>query len=332
LYKVTKRRGKLFYIIHLIICEVMFISFFTVVFVYHGPFTKLRDFVVSTSMGTNDYHFISTWFLSNAEIDKILLRTNSVVKDATETAGNVVVAKKHPALAAVNDADPDIAIEDISGLNFKGKLLSINDPSRVTVGIAPALGHSGTTLSKIIKAYDMVGGINAGGFMDAIGAVPQGIVIENGKIKFCQSGMRTYSIIGFDNENILIISNKMSLSQINRSNLRCAVSFGPALIINGQPLVTKGGTTLQPRSAIGQKKDGTVLLLVIDGRQSSSKGVNLKVLQDVLLKHGAYNAANLDGGGSTTLAFNGKIINSPSDITGERAIPSAFLIIPPGKQ
>jgi exopolysaccharide biosynthesis protein len=110
--------------------------------------------------------------------------------------------------------------------------------------------------------------------------------------------------------------------------IRDAISFGPALIINGKPLIKKGdgGWGIAPRTAIGQRKDGTILLLVIDGRQKSSIGATLKDVQNVLLEYGAYNAANLDGGSSTTMYYNGNLINSPSDILGERAIPSAFII------
>jgi exopolysaccharide biosynthesis protein len=143
-----------------------------------------------------------------------------------------------------------------------------------------------------------------------------------------QNGLKTFSVIGFNKDNILTISNSMNLDQINNSNLRCAISFGPALILNGKPLVKEGGTYLAPRSAIAQRKDGTILLLVIDGRQAYSAGANYMDIQNIFLKYGAYNAANLDGGSSTTLNYQSKTINRPCDITGERSIASAFLIMP----
>lgn len=348
LYRSRRKRSIVFYITHFIICELLFLSLFSVAYIYHGPFSKLRDYIVSTSMGTYKYRFFSTWFLSTGEINRILARTDSVVKDAVENTGNVTVAAKKtsvsgtankPADSSATDTaisntastDTGITVVDVSGPNFKGKLMLIDDPSRIAAGLAPELGRTGSVLSRIVKYYNAVGGINAGGFTDVAGAVPDGIVIDNGKIMYSQGSRAAYGVIGFNYDNVLVISNKMSLDEIKRSNLRCALSFGPALIINGQPLVARGGTTLQPRSAIAQRKDGTILLLAIDGRQPSSKGVNLKTLQDVLLQYDAYNAANLDGGGSTTLDFNGKIINNPSDVTGERLIASAFLVMPPKK-
>jgi len=69
-------------------------------------------------------------------------------------------------------------------------------------------------------------------------------------------------------------------------------------------------------------------LLAIDGREPDSDGANYADTQDLMLKYGAYNAANLDGGSSTTLNYLGKTINNPCDIAGERTIATAFVITP----
>ena len=225
-----------------------------------------------------------------------------------------------------------IEIIDVAGKTFKGKLMIIEDPSRIYMGLAPKIGQVGAPLSEIVKVNNAAGGINAGGFLDdnfiGKGATPDGIVIMNGEIIYQQSGLSSFGIIGFTKDNILLVSNGMSLDEIKKSNLRCAISFGPVIITNGEPLVESSGTALQPRSAIAQTKDGTILLLAIDGRSADSQGGDFKEIQDVLLQYGAYNAANLDGGSSTTMNYLGKTINNPCDITGERSIASAFLIMP----
>jgi exopolysaccharide biosynthesis protein len=324
----------------------VFLSFFSIMLIYHGPFIKLKYDIVAMSMATNRNKFFATWFLGKDEINNILTITNSAVIDDKENLSNIKVQKdisiQSSSTNKVLDSQSSkkmqvkditgINIIDITGTDFKGKLMEINDPSKVTIGLAPKLGQVGAPLSEIVNVYKAVGGINAGGFLDdnvtGSGANPDGIIIENGKIKFIQNGLKTFSVIGFTNNNILVISNSMNLDQINNSNLRCAISFGPALILNGKPLVKKGGTYLAPRSAIAQRKDGTILLLVIDGRQSYSPGANYMDIQNIFLKYDAYNATNLDGGLSTTLNYQGKTINRPCDITGERSIPSAFLIMP----
>jgi exopolysaccharide biosynthesis protein len=111
-------------------------------------------------------------------------------------------------------------------------------------------------------------------------------------------------------------------------DIRDAVSFDPFLVVNGKPAITKGdgGWGLAPRTAIGQARDGSVLMLVIDGRQVGSVGATLKDVQDIMLKYGAYNVANLDGGASSVLYYQQKLVNKPSSPYGERYLPSFFIV------
>lgn len=320
-----KSKYEIIYICHFLICLIIFLPLFSIILIYHGPFTNFRDNIVSTSMATNKNKFFATWFLSSNEINNIMAKTNSVVKDSNENISNIAIQRSKQNTTKVK-------IIDIKETNFKAKLIIIDDPSKISIGMAPKLGEIGSPLSKIVKFSNAVGGINAGGFLDdnliGTGSKPDGIVISDGIIKFKQNGLSKFNVIGFNKNNILVIGNSMTLDEINNSNLRCAISFGPALVLNGTPLVTKVGTSLQPRSAIGQRKDGTVLLLAIDGRASDSAGANYTDTQDLMLKYGAYNAANLDGGSSTTLNYLGKTINNPCDIAGERTIATAFVIKP----
>jgi exopolysaccharide biosynthesis protein len=128
----------------------------------------------------------------------------------------------------------------------------------------------------------------------------------------------------------MLIVGKHSVNQLKEYGVQEAVSFGPPLLVNGKSTITRGdgGWGIAPRTAIGQTEDGRVLLLAIDGRNLHSVGATLRDVQDVLKKYGAVNAANLDGGSSTTMVLNGSIINKPSDVLGERAVSTAFLVIP----
>lgn len=330
---VRTRKSRWIYVIHFIVSFLVFTSVWAIVLIYHGPFTNLKYYIVSMSMSTKSNQMFATWFLSQDEINKILSYMNATVKDTAENPNNVTVKNKGTQTNSGSGTTQNhgVKIEDVSGTDFKGKIMIIDNPSRVTLGLAPKLGEIGAPLSEIVRTNNAVGGINAGGFQDdnftGTGAQPDGIVIQDGFVKFDQN-LSTYSVIGFTRDNVLLVSNHMTIDQIKNSNLRCAVSFGPALIIDGQPLVEQGGASLQPRSAIAQRKDGSVLLLAIDGRQAQSKGVNFKTLQDILMRYGAYNAANLDGGSSTTMNYMGKTINNPCDITGERSIATAILLMP----
>ena len=122
------------------------------------------------------------------------------------------------------------------------------------------------------------------------------------------------------------------MAQLKKLGIKEGVSFGPPLIVNGKPTIKKGdgGWGIAPRTAIGQKETGEVLLLVIDGRSLESLGATLRDVQDILLEYGAVNAANLDGGSSATMYFNGKVINKPSDKLGERTVPTAFIVTSEG--
>ena len=126
----------------------------------------------------------------------------------------------------------------------------------------------------------------------------------------------------------LIVGN-YSKAELKEKDVVEGISFGPALIVNGEKMITHGdgGWGVGPRTAIGQRKDGTVLFLVIDGRQPGySVGATLRDIQNIMYEEGAVIAANLDGGSSSTLYYNGKVINKPADLLGERMIPTAFVV------
>lgn len=107
-----------------------------------------------------------------------------------------------------------------------------------------------------------------------------------------------------------------------------AVSFDKTMIVNGKKTIKSGdgGGGIAPRTAIGQRKDGSILLLIIDGRQASSIGATYREVQDIMYEYGAYNAANLDGGSSSTMYYDGEVINNPCDALGERSIPTIFYV------
>jgi exopolysaccharide biosynthesis protein len=210
-------------------------------------------------------------------------------------------------------------------------MLTITNPERVTLGTPERLGEYGSKISTLIKNYNAIAGVNAGGFSDengkGRGGTPTGIIIEDGDIKYVDKSIERFNIIGFNKDNILVIG-QYSLEEVENLNLRDAVNFRPFLILNGKPvkMYGNGGWGTAPRTAIGQKSDGTVLLVVIDGRQLHSAGATMKQMQDIMVENGAVNAANLDGGSSSVMQLGDKIINSPSSPYGDRYLPSAFLI------
>ena len=171
--------------------------------------------------------------------------------------------------------------------------------------------------------------MNAGGFADengmGNGGMPLGLVVKDGVMLQGTAG-GSYQVIGFDQGNHLIVG-QMTGAEVMERGMRDAVSFGPAFIINGEPVdVTGSGGGLNPRTVIGQREDGAVLLLVIDGRQPHSLGANFQDCIKVMQDYGAINAANLDGGSSTQMMYQGETINVCASLYGPRYLPTVWIV------
>ena len=310
-----------------ILFQIIYIPLLVIGLVYYGPFVNTKEMIVTTAMTTMSHQYFATWFLSDEEIEEILKKNRPQEVIENQDLNKIEIAEKEE-----NENPTDgIELVDVSSDTFKGYLLIVEDPSRVKLATAPRLGVVGARTSQIVEANDAIGGINAGGFQDdalGTGGKPSGLIISNSEVVNTDSEWANYSFVGIDNENKMIVSNSMNFSKIKTMNLHSAVSFGPVIIINGQPTIRSGngGWGIQPRTAIGQRKDGAILMLVIDGRQTGSLGATLKNVQDILLQYDAYNAFNLDGGASATMVFDNKLVNKPSDIMGERYVPCAFII------
>jgi hypothetical protein len=329
--KKSKAKKVLKWIAFFLIFQIIYVPILSIVLIYYGPFTNTRDMIVTTAMTTMRHQYFATLFLSKEKIDEILAknRPQENIEDQSLSAINIG--------SGISAEDMNgIELKDVSNDSYTGKLLIINDPSRVKLVSSPRLGTSGATTSQIVAENDAVAGMNAGGFQDdalGTGGKPAGLVIEDGQLRTTNTGA-SYSLVGMDKDNKMVVSNSMTYSKCQQLNLRCAVSFGPVIIINGNATIKSGtgGWGMQPRTAIAQRKDGAILMLVIDGRQKGSLGATLRQVQDILLDNGAYNAFNLDGGASTTMVYNGNVVNSPSDILGERYVPNAFIVTKPNKK
>ena len=229
--------------------------------------------------------------------------------------------------------DDGITIEDIQGRSFKGKVMLIKDPKRVKVAVTKELGVTGERVTDLVRDAGAIAGINAGGFYDpngkGNGAFPDGITIHKGETVHTNAGDAEASIIGLDDKGKLILE-ELTEAQAKEKNIQEAVTFYPILIRNGKPTVSgDGGMGIAPRTGIGQTADGTIIFVVIDGRQPTwSIGATISDLMNVFLDYNAINAINLDGGSSSELVYNGKVMNRLWNIFGERYIPTAFVVMP----
>jgi len=226
-----------------------------------------------------------------------------------------------------------ISVEEVDGEGFHGYLLTVRDPKTVKLVVPNKVGR-GEKVSSMVKRTGAIAGVNAGGFADpnwrGNGFKPIGLVISQGRIYYNGLGnVKSVQIVGID-KNGKMLAGKYTIDELMELGISEAVSFSPRIIVNGKGLIPNRsqGWGVAPRTVMGQREDGTILFLLIDGRQPGySIGATLYDAQEILLEHGAVIAANLDGGSSTVLVTEGgEIVNKPSSSSGERYLPTAFLV------
>ena len=299
---------------------------FTFYFLFYGPWDGFRNFWITTAMTTMNHRYLATCLYSEETIQKVLA-SNSVIEPDGSTNTSLIKFTKYKKTTIykneyekqILDRDPDdlYQVIDIEGKGYNGFLVAIYDPSRISIATSKYLGKRGEDILTVAKDNSAVIAMNAGGFYDpdwnSNGALPHGTVIKNGKIvsDYVDANMGG-GFIGFTNENKLVLG-KFSKEEAIKKGIRDAVEFGPFLIINGKSAFVKGNGGLgnAPRTAIGQRQDGIVLFLVINGRLATSIGADMSDLTEIMENYGAVNAANLDGGSSTELVIDNKIINTP---------------------
>ena len=280
-------------------------------------------------------------FYSDETIQKVLVANSIISNDITDPS--LIKFRKHTSTLYKDKYEKEILdheeddiykLINIKGLGYYGYLVAIYDPSRVELATTKYLGQTGEDIITVSKREKALIAMNGGGFYDpdwnSNGALPHGIVIKNGKvISEFVDGAVNGGFIGFDNQNRLILG-KMSKEKALSMNFRDAIEFGPFLIVNGKRSFIKGngGWGVAPRSVIGQREDGIVLFLVINGRIPTSIGADMNDLCDIMENYGAINAANLDGGASSELVINHKIVNKPvaGGKDGLRYLPTFWVV------
>jgi len=344
------------------IVAVALIGFF--VFLYSPFFPTARaQYVMMTYHTSNPW--LCTAFLSEERIEKIL-NENRVeepegftdpdliqIGTATTTGGTTVgtqvttsaTAKPTTTVPTENRTtwggynvttiyeEEGMDILQFNEKNYVARLIRVKDPSRVRLGLCKDFMKSGARGEKLPDMCTRLGataGINAGGFVDVggvgAGNFPTNLCVYDSEILYADPSLSTYNVIGFNEDNVLVLGN-FTKQQIIDNRIRDAVSFKPFLIVNGKRAGFYGVAGGEdPRAAIGQTADGTVLLLTIDGRQAGMIGGNMRTITDIMWEYGAVTAANLDGGSSTTMVLNNTLINKPCGPAGARFLPNGWMV------
>ncbi|HJJ11618.1 MAG TPA: phosphodiester glycosidase family protein [Clostridiaceae bacterium] len=300
-------------------------------FLLYGPYNGFREWYITTAMTTMTHQYLATWFYSDDAIAEVLEKNKMVEVDAitdpslvtsVASTGNYTYANEYEKEILTRDsAHPDYKIINIEGKGYTGYLAAVYDASKLHTMVTSNLNKSGQYVTTMAQNNKAVLAINGGFFVDLkedrSGGTPLGITISNGKTITNKAYNDEGGLIGFNTDNKLIIG-KVTPDQAKQLNIRDAVTSGPFLIVNGQSsrVVGNGGWGTAPRTAIGQRKDGVVLFLVIDGRKVGRAGAQMNDLIEIMERYGAYNAAALDGGTSSVMVENYKIINDPINSDG----------------
>ncbi len=315
-------------------------------FIMYGPYDKIRNLYVTTAMKTMNHQYLANIFYSKQTVQKIMDSNYFISFTEDANTDDVIINTKEKEkykdeyeeeLFTRNNGNDLYKIIDLKVGTSKGYLVAIYEPEKVRLISTKQfnIGGKGERITTMCERYGGTVCINGGGFVDfGYGSdIPIGTVIQNGEITWGLEEADTDrdNIIGMTKEGKLKLMSNATANEALNAGITDGMVFGPFLIVNGKPLEIVGDPWGQaPRVAIAQTKDGILLFLVVDG-ENYINGASLQDMVDILLKYGAYNAANLDGGQSSTLAVNGELYNNPPAAAkrqGGRYVVTGWGLIP----
>lgn len=309
----------------------------------HGPSEDAKRLFVNSMDETSALKFIPRLFLPDDEVEAILHPVREETRPDTfrslsmePVEGETVEDPEETPLVQINEdsVSDELEVVDIRKSTFKGKMLIVHDPSRVIVGTLDNWGGHGLYLWEFVEKYNAVAGTNAGSFEDpngmGNGGIPDGLVMKDGAISYGSTRAYYTGVLGFDRDHVLHVGDMTGQDALDLG-LVTAVSFapGPTLIKDGVKQLNLGGG-VNPRTCVGQRADGAVLICVIEGRHPDSIGATYDDLADLMEEYGAVNAGNLDGGSSSAMIYNGEQITKGSNLIGARQIATTILVLQEG--
>jgi exopolysaccharide biosynthesis protein len=292
---------------------------------YFTPSGSEWRYMFADTLISSQHRYLAKYLIGQSELDRRL----------------AAYTKEFDAMAQVKDnhnvklpshSSNSVEIDPISGNSFKGYIMYVHDPKMVRLVTTNTVGKGEQVLS-MVKRTGAIAGVNGGAFDDpnwnGNGFKPAGLVMSGGKLLYQDGGMETpVNVVGID-RNGLMVAGRYKPSELLDMGVSEAVTFQPRFIVNGKGLVRNqaDGWGIAPRTCMAQTKDGTIMFIVIDGRQPGySMGATLYDIQKILLEKGAVTAANLDGGSSTVLVKDNNVLDRPSSKYGMRYLPTAFLV------
>ena len=319
--------------------------------VARGPSKTMRDALVLSAMQASATKWVPGLFLPKKTVEQIVADSHKITTDSIDVDEYVTDVDEDE----WKDAKNGTKLIFLQKPNFSAYLLMVKDPKRVKVGVSSdnfASATGGKRIFEFAEKYNALAVINGGEFADTggmgNGAKPMGLTYSFGKRVYSDGLKRTF--MGFDNNDKFICRESMTANEADELGIRDAVSFqnGNLLIDNADGKVNlhygdnnKGAAQ---RTAIGQRADGVVLMLVTDGRSASSIGATRNDVIDILVEYGAVSAGMLDGGSSTMMYYRNYynvynidqtkldefqkqgLVNKYKAFTKPRRLPTCFIV------
>ncbi len=320
--------------------------YYAFTFINIPPLRFMRNLWIETAMTTMRHQWLATYFFPDFIIDEVMSQQTKPLDSVLNADGGKgewsvpedVLGQKELEIGdediagnkiLVNNIEQGIIISELKTGSYSGRMVMIDDPGRVVVGYTKSQGKIGMKIADFLDEYDAVVGMNASGFYDSGGHGNGGEVLGR-SMSFGKSWGEydaDMDSICFDSMNRLIVGK---MENWEKYDVRDGIQFTPVLVADGEKYLSgSGGYGLQPRTCIGQRWDGAVLFLVIDGRQPGhSVGATMSDCADIMMQYDAKTAVACDGGSSAVLAYDGRVITKPSggDRKNGRYLPNAFLV------
>ena len=329
--------------------------------VFNGPTQAACEVLTMSLTEASATKWVPAVFMGEERVEEIRASVNIELPDSVTDTSQIII-NMESSLGGSSDEwanYPDgIRIESYAGKTFNAHIMIVRDPSRIYMGTSSEKFSTSVPGKRITEAMEAtptaIAAVNAGAFYDdgtsspVVGSVPAGLVFAGGELRWdAYHGLVPQKgFAGFNDDNILIVAKSMTAAEAEEQNIRDGCEFGPVLIMNGEINMDAYNTNsgYNPRTAIGQRSDGTVIFVCIDGRQANSLGGTYRDVIDIMIEYGAVNACNMDGGSSSVMLYRDtyglygeagqvQMINNYSLLQSQpRKMPNYWMVSATGKE
>ena len=321
--------------------------------VFNGPSPAARKILTMSLTEASATKWVPGLFMDEETVAEIRKNVDAELPDEVTDTSQVVIQTGSMASTDEWANYPDgIYVEDIQGKTYNAHIMIIRDPSQVYMATSTSGNFSrnvpGKRITEVIETEGAIAAVNAGAFFDngtagpEVGSTPEGLVIAGGQVRWNSGKAPEEGFVGFNEDNIMVVAKTMTAEKAMELKIRDGCCFGPVLIMNGEVSMEayNSASGYNPRTALGQRADGAVIFLCIDGRQAGSLGGTYADIIDIMLEYGAVNACNMDGGSSSVMLYRDtygrygeagevRMMNTYSVIQAEpRKMPNFWMVRP----